>query len=399
LPSALAEPIVPANLEGALDRLDGAREDRDRRKALLARSFELRSGRERPGRFWKIDLDALDFSGLQPAITRGPAISAPGTDRVIACDLATARREHASLVEQASAHAAHPSEQKFAALAEALRNCGAFVYVPPDIALDEPIEIAYDASPDGLFPYTLVLLDRGSSCTILERLNGPSRSFVCGRTEIVCNQGSRVSYACEQSLPPDAQRLWTHTAHPQADAAIIWNIAELGSALSVGTITVLMRSPGASAEINVLFFPNGGQHVDVVSNVEHQAGGSHSQTSIKSAATDRGQARYLGNIRIAQDAQATDARLRDDALLLSPRAHIDSVPALEIAANDVKAYHGATVGAIDEEQIFYMGSRGIARTEAERMIALGFFEPLIEHFPTNALRERLRAALREKVRQ
>ena len=89
--------------------------------------------------------------------------------------------------------------------------------------------------------------------------------------------------------------------------------------------------------------------------------------------------------------------MRDDALLLSPRSHIDSVPALEIAANDVKAYHGATVGALDEDQIFYMTSRGIAREEAERMIALGFFEPVIERFATRALREELRSALQAKV--
>ena len=118
---------------------------------------------------------------------------------------------------------------------------------------------------------------------------------------------------------------------------------------------------------------------------------------IKSAATGRGQARYLGNIRIAPHAQGTASSLRDDALLLSPGAHIDSVPALEIGANDVKAYHGATVGALDEEQIFYMTSRGIEREAAEKMIALGFFEPVIERFPTNALRERLRAALQAKV--
>ncbi|HZT11904.1 MAG TPA: SufD family Fe-S cluster assembly protein, partial [Candidatus Baltobacteraceae bacterium] len=131
--------------------------------------------------------------------------------------------------------------------------------------------------------------------------------------------------------------------------------------------------------------------------VSHEVGESQSRTLVKSAAAGQGQARYLGNIRIAPHAQATDAALRDDALLLSKRAHIDSVPALEIAANDVKAYHGATVGALDEEQIFYMTSRGIERQQAETMIALGFFEPAIEHFPANALREEVRAALRAKV--
>ncbi|MBV8723818.1 MAG: SufD family Fe-S cluster assembly protein, partial [Candidatus Eremiobacteraeota bacterium] len=122
-----------------------------------------------------------------------------------------------------------------------------------------------------------------------------------------------------------------------------------------------------------------------------------SETLVKSAARGRGQARFLGNIRIAPNAQGSDARLRDDALLLSATAHVDSVPALEIGANDVKAYHGATVGALDEEQIFYLETRGIERTAAERTIALGFFEPAIDRFPTDALREALRAALQAKV--
>jgi Fe-S cluster assembly protein SufD len=118
---------------------------------------------------------------------------------------------------------------------------------------------------------------------------------------------------------------------------------------------------------------------------------------VKSAATENGQARFLGNIRIAPHAQGSDARLRDDALLLSATAHVDSVPALEIGANDVKAYHGATVGAIDAEQIFYMESRGIDRSAAERMIALGFFEPAIARFPTGRLRDEIRAALAAKL--
>jgi Fe-S cluster assembly protein SufD len=137
--------------------------------------------------------------------------------------------------------------------------------------------------------------------------------------------------------------------------------------------------------------------VDIVSSVDHRIGDATSETLVKSAAAGRGQGRYLGNIRIAAHAQHSDASLRDDALLLSQTAHIDSIPALEIAANDVKAYHGATVGALDDESIFYMTSRGIDREAAERMIALGFFEPAIDRFPTEALREELRTALQAKV--
>jgi Fe-S cluster assembly protein SufD len=161
---------------------------------------------------------------------------------------------------------------------------------------------------------------------------------------------------------------------------------------------VAIEDSGVQADIAGLFFPRDDQHVDLITNVDHNAGHSFSETIVKSAATGRGQARYVGNIRIVPKAQGTDSSLRDDALLLSQKAHIDSVPALEIAANDVKAYHGATVGAIDEEQIFYMTSRGIDRESAEKMIALGFFEPAIARFPGEDLRERLRAALEEKVR-
>ena len=107
--------------------------------------------------------------------------------------------------------------------------------------------------------------------------------------------------------------------------------------------------------------------------------------------------RYLGNIHIAEHANASDASLRDDALLLGRKAHIESIPALEIASNDVKAFHGATVGSIDDDEIFYAQSRGISRAEAERMIALGFFEPALASFPMDELRDHLRREIARKL--
>ena len=107
--------------------------------------------------------------------------------------------------------------------------------------------------------------------------------------------------------------------------------------------------------------------------------------------------KYVGNIVIRAKAHGSDASLRDDALLLSKHAHIDSIPALEIAANDVKAFHGATVGSLDEDALFYAGTRGIARNEALRLITLGFFEPAIAHFPSEALRDEVRTALDRKL--
>ena len=110
-----------------------------------------------------------------------------------------------------------------------------------------------------------------------------------------------------------------------------------------------------------------------------------------------GRGRYFGNIRIAAQAHGSEASLRDDTLLIGKDAKIDAIPALEIAANDVKAFHGATVGAIDEEHIFYLMSRGIERDAAEKLIALGFFEPAVSRFPGEGLRAELRALLEEKL--
>jgi Fe-S cluster assembly protein SufD len=248
-----------------------------------------------------------------------------------------------------------------------------------------------------LFPYTVVLASHGASVTIVERVLGAPGAFVCGTSEIVAAENSNVTYAVEQVLPNDGEAIFTRVAKPGKDGTFTWSVADIGAALAVGSIDVIVNEPGVDAQIHGLFFPSADQHVDLASTVEHNVGDSRSETHIKSAAIGRGQARYVGNIRIAPHAQATQSSLRDDALLLSPYAHIDSVPALEIGANDVKAYHGATVGALDEEQIFYMTTRGIPRENAEKMIALGFFEPIIERFPTSALRQRLRSALEAKV--
>jgi Fe-S cluster assembly protein SufD len=368
----------------------------EERDAALKAYNATRSGREKPGRYWKIDLETLLPAASAPEIAGSVAIE-NASARVIAVDLDTAARERADLLARAFRVAIEP-QHKFAHLALARAGLGAFIYVPADCALDEPIVVRYRAEAgQTIFPYTVVLAERGARVTIVERLELGEDAFACGVAEIVTDAGADVTYASAQFAPKNARILYTRAARPGRDSRVAWANAELGAALSVSDVAVTIAQPGVDANIATLFFPTGTQHVDVVSNIEHRVGDATSDTLVKSAASDRGQGRFVGNIRIAVNAQHSNAALRDDALLLSEGAHIDSVPALEIAANDVKAYHGATVGALDPESIFYMTSRGIDRSQAERMIALGFFEPAIDRFPTEALREELRAALEAKV--
>lgn len=369
------------------------------RAHALERFAAMSSGRERPGRYWKIDLDALDLQTLQlePAAA-APRIDAPARPGLFTGDLATALRERPELVARVFGRVVDGGERKYANLATAFANAGAFVHVCAGVSIDEPIVITYAAGEAALFAHTLVLLEDGASATVIERLEGTQPgAFVCMNAELLTGDGAYAVYASAQQLPADARVFFSRAAKPGAGATVEWAAAELGANLCAGTIDVAIERPGANVHVTALFFPNGEQHVDLVSTVSHDVGNARSQTLVKSAAAGRGQGRYLGNIRIAAHAQGSQAFLRDDALLLSAQAHIDSVPALEIAANDVKAYHGATVGALDEEQIFYMISRGITRSEAEKMIALGFFEPAIELFPTQALREELRRYLEGKI--
>jgi Fe-S cluster assembly protein SufD len=399
LPSVVAQERSPAarELYDRLLALPSAPFSSEERASALDRFFSLPSGRERPGRFWRVDFESLAPEAA--AIGTGPQAAQFETREggVTVCDLATAAARWPELLARAFGATA-ASGTKFGSLTAAFAQSGAFVHVRADHASDEPVVVTYRA-PDGgaIFPWTVLLAERGSRVTLVERIEGAGSAFVCGTTEIVTDENAEVCHAVLQRSGDAARVIWNRFTLPGRDAHVCIADAELGGALSAGEIVVSIEAPGSTSEIAAIFFPGGSQHVDIVSTVDHRAGEATSETLVKSAARERGQARFLGNIRIAPHAQGSDARLRDDALLLSPTAHVDSVPALEIGANDVKAYHGATVGAMDAEQIFYMESRGIERLAAERMIALGFFEPAIERFPTVSLRDEIRAALAGKL--
>lgn len=365
-----------------------------RRGELLERSRITQSGRERPGRYWKVDLDKLPIPDADEAGDVVLPIAAH--PHALITTLAAAAAEHGPLFGRAFGRTGVQST-KFGALAAARTRTGAFIYIPADADIAEPIVVTYRAAGEAFFPYTLVLAERGSRATIVERIEAPSGTFVCGAVEVVTGERCDITYASMQNTPNDVRYLMTRGVLPGRDSRMSWALAELGAALSVGSADSQIVDEGARVEVAALCFPRGDEHVDLVTTVTHQVGHAVSETFVRAAATQRGQARYLGNIRIARDAQGSNASLRDDSLLLSQSAHIDSIPALEIAANDVKAFHGATVGAIDDEQIFYMLSRGLEADEAERMITIGFFEPVIERFPTDALREEIRAIVRAKA--
>jgi Fe-S cluster assembly protein SufD len=426
-----------------LGERDGVATNEAQRREALARYEELPAPGARPARGWKYDYAKLKFEELRwtsgrvamPALPpRPPApkktadetgadidrpalatdnagglffIGATHVDApsyvdpritVRALDVATAH-DFGAVLSDVVGHVVDWRADKFAALATAFENCGAFVYVPDGVQLDTPVQIVFASAPDdeAVFPRVVVVLGKNARATVLERHVGEGDPFVCGIVEAHLGDGAELDYAAVQQAGEAARVMFSRGARCERDAQMRWHLAELGGALARTVLDAHLGAPGSRAETSALFFNTGMQHVDLTSGADHAVGPTSSDTVVRSAATDRGQGRYVGNIVIRPKAHGSDASLRDHALLLSKRAHIDSIPALEIAANDVKAFHGATVGSLDEDALFYAGSRGIARAEALRLITLGFFEPVISRFPSEALRDEIRTALDRKI--
>ncbi|MGH7684176.1 MAG: Fe-S cluster assembly protein SufD, partial [Vulcanimicrobiaceae bacterium] len=352
-----------------------------------------------PGRFWKIDVSKIDVDAFAAgSIEAHVDIPAKAAQRgVVACDLATAAQQHP---REAAAEGTVVDWRtaKFAALNAAHRQDGLCLVLPQNVVVDEPIVVRYRLRGQAAFPYTLVVANEGAKATIVIRFEaGEDVELVSEVVEALAAERSSLECVVVQDLPESARIFSSRRGKVAGDAELRWAIAELGSGLSVADVRSILAAPGASTSIAGLFFPLGTQHVDLASEADHPSPQTRSETLFKSAAIGGGQARFIGNIRIHTAAHGADATLRDDALLLSKNSHIDSIPALEIAANDVKAYHGATIGALSEEEIFYAMSRGITRADAERMIALGFFEPAVARFPTEGLRYELHTKLAEKI--
>ena len=274
---------------------------------------------------------------------------------------------------------------------------GIHIDLPAGLQLDEPLLVEHDLDDPQLTAHTFVTAGAGARAAIVERLRGGAGREAAVSATLELGARSELTYTVVQNVAAGAKITARRTSAVGADARAAWNVALLGGASSTDEVISTHAAPGAVSEIAALFFPVGRENVQLTTEVRHDVPSTSSQTVVRSIAAGRGRGRYYGNIRIAPHAHGSEASLRDDTLLIGKEARIDAIPALEIAANDVKAFHGATVGAIDEEHIFYLMSRGIERDAAEKLIALGFFEPALTRFPSEELRAELRELLAEKL--
>ncbi|HEX3721212.1 MAG TPA: Fe-S cluster assembly protein SufD [Nitrolancea sp.] len=322
---------------------------------------------------------------------------------VIFTDMETAIAEHPDLVKRYFMTDCVPAtDNKFAALNGAFWSGGTFVYVPKGVQSEVPLRTHVHASTAGsaIFPHTLIVAEEDSSVVVVDSWSSPTSDepiIAAGVIEIFAATATNVRYVQIQNWGRNVWNFTTQRTMVGQDAQSNSLTVGLGSRLSKSLIAGELVGAGASAEMLGLYFADERQHMDHQTRQMHVSPYATSDLLFKGAIKDRARTVYSGLIKVFPNAQRTDAYQANRNLVLSPTARADTIPNLEIGANDVRCTHGATVGQVEEEYIFYLMSRGINRTEAVKLIVDGFFDEVIERVPVPEVQEEVRAAIARKI--
>jgi Fe-S cluster assembly protein SufD len=340
----------------------------------------------------------LEVNGVPVVNEVEEALRAGG---VILTDMHTAVRQHGDLVrDRFMTHIVRPADGKFAALHAAFWRGGTFLYVPAGVTVDAPFHTVSWATAGKTFGHTLVILAPGASATLVTEFvsqTGNGQALHNGAIELLLQDGARLRFAAVQNWGRDVWHLTHERALVGRDADLDWVVASLGSRLTKSFQTVELDGQGASARMSGLFFVDGQQHLDHDTQQNHNRPDTTSDLLYKGVLKEKGRSVWQGMIKVLPSAQRANGYQANRNLILEKSARADSIPGLEIEADDVRCTHGATVGQLDPEEIFYLMSRGLPRIEAERLVVGGFFAPLMERIRVDSLRERLSAAIQARI--
>ena len=295
-------------------------------------------------------------------------------------------------------------DEKFAAHNAAMWTNGLLVHVPRGVVLDKPLYVRVANAVEGgsLFWRLLVVAEPESRFALIEEYTSAApdlSAYSNAAVEIVVQQGAKVEYVSVQNLSRGTWHFASHHARVDRDAELDWVAAGFGSAKGKVRIQNDLAGQGATSRVTGAYFADGTQHLDYDTFQEHIAPSTTSDFAFKGALRDTARAVWRGMIRVEEGAQQTNAYQENRNLLLSKTAHADSIPGLEIMANDVRCTHGATLGQVDRDQLFYLMTRGLTRAEAERLIVRGFFQDVLDRVELEPVRDALAAALEARIPQ
>jgi Fe-S cluster assembly protein SufD len=329
-----------------------------------------------------------------------PAVAEQG---VIFTDLSTAVAKHGDLVQKSLGQEAVPStDSKFAALNSALWQAGVFLYLPKGVEIEEPFQVALVLEGEGsvIIPRTLIVAEQSASANYIEESishGEHGQALNVGVVELYAAPDAQIRYVDVQRWGEDVYNFNVKRSVGQNDSVIIWETGQLGGRLTKSYFDSLLPGNGANVEFNGVYFMEGKQHLDIDCLLRHTGLATNGDLLLHGAVKDKGRSVFTGLIKIDKTGQQTNSYLKNENLMLDETARADSIPSLEIDANDVRASHGATIGKIVEEYVFYLMSRGIPRKTAVRMVVEGFFHKVFDRMHYQHVREKLFAAVSQKI--
>ena len=351
--------------------------------------------------------EGVDLAGCNVSLDSKPVRSSIDSELekkgVLFGSLPKLLQEHGDLIKPYFNRAVDPNIDRFSALHAACWSAGTLLYVPRGVVIDRPLH-AFNAMSDGGvdFGHTLVIIEDGAEATLLAEYASPNETaggLHCGAIELIVGDNAHLRYV---NLQDWGQSAW-HFAHQKAivgkDSSLQWTLGALGSKLTKVNQHVALAGEGANCQVNGVLFAENKQHLSFHTLQHHEAPHCNSDFLYKAALQDKSRTVWRGMIKVDKEAQKTDGYQRNDNLLLSTKARADSIPGLEIEADDVRCTHGSTSGKVDEELIFYAQAHGFTRTEAIQMIVTGFFQQIFDRITIESVREALGLAIARRVRE
>lgn len=330
---------------------------------------------------------------------------------VVLSSLETAFEKHADLIKPYFDQSKlQLSEGKFALMNKALFNCGAFLYVPKNVELKEPIFIVINLNgdqlsgghPAAIFPRIVVNAEANSKVSVVTVLTSESHSggmsLVNAIVEVHTGQNAQVNFVEIDNYDSNIFAVTKNDHHVDRDGKLSSITACLGGAHVKTDIVTWLEAPGANSDVLGVILGDANEQFNFNTVQEHASNDTTSNINFRVALKDQAASVYQGIIRVAKVAQRTDAFQSNKNLLLGTQARADSIPKLEILADDVKCSHGATVGPVDRDQIFYLMSRGLTRTEAEELVVNGFFRQIVEAAPIVGIGEWISELVAAKIK-
>jgi Fe-S cluster assembly protein SufB len=294
--------------------------------------------------------------------------------------------DYPELVQKYMGTVIPPGDNKFAALNSAVWSGGSFIYVPPGVHVDMPLQAYFriNAENAGQFERTLIIADEGASVHYVEGCSAPvytTDSLHSAVVELVARPGARIRYTTIQNWSPNVYNLVTKRARAETESTVEWIDGNLGSKLTMKYPAVVMVGPKAHGEVLSVAYAGPGQHQDAGAKMTHAAPETTSIIDSKSISKDGGRTTYRGLVRVEEGAHKVKSHVRCDALILDEQSRSDTYPYMEIEEKDARIGHEATVSKVGDDQLFYLRSRGLTEQQATAMIVNGFIEPIVKTLP------------------